>query len=336
MMPVYLERKLLPVSPFEELDRERRRPARARWRSPTGRAARPDIKLGICGEHGGNPASIAVLPRGRPRLRELLAVPCADRPPRRGPRRARRRRPEQRRPDGRAPVANPLVRSFCDGRARLSSPVRHWRTCGAEAYVGGHGCSGDEEREAALDAVLAPGATRPSGAGERARERSARSVPPVLRARPRPHQALAAVAAARGQVPGVRRARRRPPPHPDDPRHRGRAGGHRHRARRRAVRAARRGDRARARLRARPGRSRERGGAVALPAGRLRPCGVRCRRHARAAQPVRADARRCAQPLVAPARAGHARGRGRRVGRSHRLRLPRLRGRDARRHPRAR
>jgi pyruvate, orthophosphate dikinase len=24
-----------------------------------GRAARPDIKLGICGEHGGDPASIA-------------------------------------------------------------------------------------------------------------------------------------------------------------------------------------------------------------------------------------------------------------------------------------
>ena len=46
----------------------------------------------------------------------------------------------------------------------------------------------------------------------------------------------------------------------------------------------------------------------------------------------RGDARRGAQPLVAPARAGDARGRGRRLGRSHRVRLPRLRGRGARRH----
>ena len=28
-----------------------------------GRAARPDIKLGICGEHGGDPASIAFCER---------------------------------------------------------------------------------------------------------------------------------------------------------------------------------------------------------------------------------------------------------------------------------
>ena len=57
-----------------------------------GRATRPDIKLGICGEHGGDPASVAVLPRGRARLRVVLAVPGADRPPRRRPRRARPRR----------------------------------------------------------------------------------------------------------------------------------------------------------------------------------------------------------------------------------------------------
>jgi pyruvate,orthophosphate dikinase len=58
MMPVYLERKLLRVSPFEELDRE----GVGRLVSISveeGRAARPGIKLGICGEHGGNPASIA-------------------------------------------------------------------------------------------------------------------------------------------------------------------------------------------------------------------------------------------------------------------------------------
>ena len=50
-----------------------------------GRATRPDIKLGICGEHGGDPASIRFCRRGRARLRVVLALPRADRPPRRGP-----------------------------------------------------------------------------------------------------------------------------------------------------------------------------------------------------------------------------------------------------------
>ena len=106
--------------------------------------------------------------------------------------------------------------------------------------------------------------------------------------------------------------------------------------RREPVPAAGRGDRARARLRARARRPRVGGGVLAVPPGRLRPRGLRRRRHARAAQPVPRDARRRAQPLVAPSGAVHARGRGGGVGRPHRLRLPRLRGRGARRHPRAR
>jgi pyruvate,orthophosphate dikinase len=58
MMPAYLELKLLRVSPFEELDREGVGQLVAKSVAD-GRAARPGIKLGICGEHGGNPASIA-------------------------------------------------------------------------------------------------------------------------------------------------------------------------------------------------------------------------------------------------------------------------------------
>ena len=54
-----------------------------------GRAARPGLKLGICGEHGGDPASVAFFHRRRPRLRLLLAVPRADRAPRGRARRAR-------------------------------------------------------------------------------------------------------------------------------------------------------------------------------------------------------------------------------------------------------
>ena len=66
--------------------------------------------------------------------------------------------------------------------------------------------------------------------------------------------------------------------------------------------AAHRGDRARARLRSRAGRPRVGGGVLAVRARRLRPRGVRRRRHARAAQSLRRDARRRPQPLVAPAR----------------------------------
>jgi pyruvate,orthophosphate dikinase len=48
-----------------------------------GRATRPGIKLGICGEHGGDPASIPLLRERRPRLRELLALSRAGGPARR-------------------------------------------------------------------------------------------------------------------------------------------------------------------------------------------------------------------------------------------------------------
>ena len=57
LMPVYLEEKLLAISPFEEIDVD----GVGRLMEiavAEGRATRPDIKLGICGEHGGNPASV--------------------------------------------------------------------------------------------------------------------------------------------------------------------------------------------------------------------------------------------------------------------------------------
>ena len=43
------------------------------------RAAATGIELGVCGEHGGDPDSIAFFHRAGPRLRVLLAVPAADR-----------------------------------------------------------------------------------------------------------------------------------------------------------------------------------------------------------------------------------------------------------------
>ena len=56
-MPRYLELGLLPANPFETIDVEGVGQL-VRWAVERGRATRPDIKLGICGEHGGDPASV--------------------------------------------------------------------------------------------------------------------------------------------------------------------------------------------------------------------------------------------------------------------------------------
>jgi pyruvate,orthophosphate dikinase len=56
-LPDYLEAKILPVDPFASLDAggvgQLVQMACAR-----GRATRPDLTLGVCGEHGGDPASV--------------------------------------------------------------------------------------------------------------------------------------------------------------------------------------------------------------------------------------------------------------------------------------
>ena len=53
-----------------------------------GRKTRKKLKVGICGEHGGDPASVAFCHEIGARLCVLLAVPRADRAPRRGAGRA--------------------------------------------------------------------------------------------------------------------------------------------------------------------------------------------------------------------------------------------------------
>ena len=86
----YLEDDVLPRNPFETMDdgvRELVEIATAKARS-----VRPDIKLGICGEHGGDPGLHRLLSPGRPRLRVVLAVPGADRAAGVGPGGARGRR----------------------------------------------------------------------------------------------------------------------------------------------------------------------------------------------------------------------------------------------------
>jgi len=53
----YLEHGVFPVSPFESLDTEGVGEL-VRTAVERGRATRPDLHLGVCGEHGGDPASI--------------------------------------------------------------------------------------------------------------------------------------------------------------------------------------------------------------------------------------------------------------------------------------
>jgi pyruvate,orthophosphate dikinase len=55
----YLSRGVLARNPFETIDREGVGQLMA-WAVEKGKAARPDLEVGICGEHGGDPASIAL------------------------------------------------------------------------------------------------------------------------------------------------------------------------------------------------------------------------------------------------------------------------------------
>jgi pyruvate,orthophosphate dikinase len=57
-LPGYLREGLLPGSPFESLDRDGVG-ALVTAAVRQGRARRPDLRLGVCGEHGGDPASIS-------------------------------------------------------------------------------------------------------------------------------------------------------------------------------------------------------------------------------------------------------------------------------------
>ena len=56
-LPFYVEMGLLPEDPFVTLDQDGVGQL-VRMGCEKGRAARPGIKLGICGEHGGDPASV--------------------------------------------------------------------------------------------------------------------------------------------------------------------------------------------------------------------------------------------------------------------------------------
>lgn len=56
-LPVYLQKNILKVDPFQQLDQEGVGKL-IKMAVKKGRKTRPNIKLGICGEHGGEPTSV--------------------------------------------------------------------------------------------------------------------------------------------------------------------------------------------------------------------------------------------------------------------------------------
>ena len=57
-IPYYLDHKILKIDPFQVLDRDGVG-ALMKEGIAKGRGTRPDLKIGICGEHGGEPSSVA-------------------------------------------------------------------------------------------------------------------------------------------------------------------------------------------------------------------------------------------------------------------------------------
>ena len=58
LMPLYLEQGILPRNPFESLDQSGVGEL-VRLAVERGRETNPDLEIGVCGEHGGDPSSIA-------------------------------------------------------------------------------------------------------------------------------------------------------------------------------------------------------------------------------------------------------------------------------------
>ncbi len=56
-IPFYLEHDILPTDPFQSIDEEGVG-VLMEWGVRRGRETRPDLKVGICGEHGGDPPSV--------------------------------------------------------------------------------------------------------------------------------------------------------------------------------------------------------------------------------------------------------------------------------------
>ena len=191
----------------------------AAWVGPRG--ASPDLKLGICGEHGGDPDSIAFF-----QLAGLDYVSCS-------------------------PYRVPIAR-VAAAQAALSEPAARHRAW--PAHPSASGSSAPRRR------VTHPLAA-PSYPARRQREEPDSDHRTPVPARPRPDRPLQDLPAAEAQDAGLHRPRGRPLPHAAHAHARGLRDLAHRRAGAAAQRGPHRGDRARARPRPPALRPRRRGGA---------------------------------------------------------------------------
>ncbi len=131
MMSTYLEEGLLARNPFDVVDAEGVGEL-VRIGVERGRAVRPDLKIGVCGEHGGDPESIALFysagldyvscsPFRVPvaRLAAAQAVLAAAAPPGRAARPAARRAATRR-----PPVKKAAAKKAAKARGRQAAPKK--------------------------------------------------------------------------------------------------------------------------------------------------------------------------------------------------------------------
>ena len=76
-LPDYLKAGIYEHDPFRSID-QKGVGILVRDAVAKGKAARPGLETGVCGEHGGDPRLGRLLPPHWPRLRQLLAVPGTD------------------------------------------------------------------------------------------------------------------------------------------------------------------------------------------------------------------------------------------------------------------
>ena len=155
-LDAYSDKGIFAERPVRALDQRRRR--RADRASPSERGPRGParLKLGICGEHGGDPASRRVLRRGRPRLR-VAARPTACRSPGwRRPRPRLRRRPLKNGNDATEPCALGGKRALASGAGRTWNTARYGD---ANLAVARRGLGAPPRR-------MSPGITGPPGVGK--------------------------------------------------------------------------------------------------------------------------------------------------------------------------
>jgi signal transduction protein with GAF and PtsI domain len=183
MMSVYLEKGLLKHNPFEIVDADGVGEL-VRLGVTRGRATRPTLKIGVCGEHGGDPESIAVfaeagcdyvscspfrVPIARLSAAQVVLADAARRVP------ARRRPPAKKRAPAakkRAPAAKKRAPARKAAPARKRAPTARTRAPAAKKRAPARKAPAAKKRAPAQVAKRRTTAKRAAPARRRTRPRA--------------------------------------------------------------------------------------------------------------------------------------------------------------------